>query len=172
MKYAVAFCILSSMIMVSDSALILAGIIAVKAAIVGGFILGGIAGGIIGGAARGRGRSFGGHGHGHGRYGRSVTNADDMFLIASQNDSDDCAKKLICSLAARDARSLAEDEAVIVSLFGHGDLDVSKSTVEFDLAAIMGRKVGAEHCAVVYSRCVYSPATLMEVMRQPDFNRI
>jgi len=172
MKYAVAFCILSSMIMVSDSALILAGIIAVKAAIVGGFILGGIAGGIIGGAARGRGRSFGGHGHGHGRYGRSVTNADDMFLIASQNDSDDCAKKLICSLAARDARSLAEDEAVIVSLFGHGDLDVSKSTVEFDLAAIMGRKVGAEHCAVVYSRCVYSPATLMEVMRQPDFNRV
>ena len=170
MKYAVAFCILSSMIMVSDSALILAGIIAVKAAIVGGFILGGIAGGIIGGAARGRGGY--GHGHGHGRYGRSVTNADDMFLIASQNDSDDCAKKLICSLAARDARSLAEDEAVIVSLFGHGDLDVSKSTVEFDLAAIMGRKVGAEHCAVVYSRCVYSPATLMEVMRQPDFNRV
>ena len=84
-------------------------------------------------------------------------------------------KKLIknsSSLAARDARSLAEDEAVIVSLFGHGDLDVSKSTVEFDLAAIMGRKVGESHCNVVYSRCVYAPATLMEVMRQPDFNRI
>ena len=76
------------------------------------------------------------------------------------------------SLAARDARSLAEDEAVIVSLFGHGDLDVSKSTVEFDLAAIMGRKVGENHCNVVYSRCAYAPATLMEVMRQPDFNRI
>lgn len=170
MKLAIVFCVFSSIIMVSDSAFILAGIIAIKAAIVGGFIIGGIAGGLIGGAGRG-GRGHG-HGHGHGRYGRSVSNVDDMFLIASQNDADDCAKKLICSLAARDARSLAEDEAVIVSLFGHGDLDVSKSTVEFDLAAIMGRKVGENHCNVVYSRCAYAPATLMEVMRQPDFNRI
>ena len=98
MKLAIVFLVFSSIIMVSESALILAGIIAVKAAIVGGFIIGGIAGGLIGGAGRG-GRGFGGrshgHGHGHGRYGRSVSNVDDMFLIASQNDADDCAKKLI-----------------------------------------------------------------------------
>jgi hypothetical protein len=158
--------------MVSDSAFILAGIIAVKAAIVGGFIIGGIAGGLIGGAARG-GRGGGrSHGHGRGRYGRSVSNVDEMFLVASQNDADDCAKKLICSLASRDVRTLAEDEAVIVSIFGQGELDVSKSTIEFDLAAVMGRKVGEKHCNVVYSRCVYTPQTLMEVMRQPDFNRV
>jgi hypothetical protein len=97
MKLAIIFVVFSSIIMVSDSALILAGIIAVKAAIVGGFILGGIAGGLIGGAGRGgRGHGHGhGHGHGRGRYGRSVSNVDDMFLIASQNDADDCAKKLI-----------------------------------------------------------------------------
>ena len=93
MKLAIVFCVFSSIIMVSDSAFILAGIIAIKAAIVGGFIIGGIAGGLIGGAGRG-GRGHG-HGHGHGRYGRSVSNVDDMFLIASQNDADDCAKKLI-----------------------------------------------------------------------------
>jgi hypothetical protein len=40
------------------------------------------------------------------------------------------------------------------------------------LAAVMGRKVGEKHCNVVYSRCVYTPQTLMEVMRQPDFNRV
>jgi len=170
MKLTILFLVLSSVIMYTESALILAGIIAVKAAIVGAFIIGGIAGGLVGSAARNnRGRS---HGHGRGRYGRSVADVDEMFLVASQNDADDCAKKLICSLAARDPRSLAQDEAVIVGLFGHGDLDVSKSTVEFDLAAIMGRKVGEVQCEKIYSRCVYPTNTLMEVMRQPDFNKI
>jgi F0F1-type ATP synthase membrane subunit c/vacuolar-type H+-ATPase subunit K len=169
MKITVLMVILSSVIMYTESTLILAGIIAVKAAIVGAFIIGGIAGGIAGSAARNRGRS---HGHGRGRYGRSVAEVDEMFLTASQDDADDCAKKLICSLSARDPRTLAQDEAVIVSIFGQGDLDVSKSTVEFDLAAIMGRKAGEAQCEKIYSRCVYPTNTLMEVMRQPDFNKI
>ena len=167
MKITVFMVILSSVIMYTESAFILAGIIAIKAAIVGGFILGGIAGGLIGSAGRGR-----SHGHGRGRYGRSVAEVDEMFLTASQNDADDCAKKLICSLAARDPRTLAQDEAVIVSIFGQGDLDVSKATVEFDLAAVMGRKAGEAQCEKIYSRCVYPTNTLMEVMRQPDFNKI
>ena len=170
MKITVFMVILSSVIMYTESALILAGIIAVKAAIVGAFIIGGIAGGLVGSAARNnRGRS---HGHGRGRYGRSVAEVDEMFLTASQNDADDCAKKLICSLAARDPRTLAQDEAVIVNIFGKNTLDVSKATVEFDLAAIMGRKAGGAQCEKIYSRCVYPTNTLMEVMRQPDFNKI
>ena len=168
MKLTILFLVLSSIIMYTESTLILAGIIAVKAAIVGAFIIGGIAGGIAGSAARNnRGRS-----HGRSRYGRSVADVDEMFLVASQNDADDCAKKLICSLAARDPRTLAQDEAVIVNIFGKNTLDVSKATVEFDLAAIMGRKAGGAQCEKIYSRCVYPTNTMMEVMRQPDFNKI
>jgi hypothetical protein len=144
MKFTVLLVLISSIVMVSDSTLIIAGIIAVKAAIVAGFVAGGIAGGIIGSAAR-RNRGFGGRPHR--RYGRAVGNVDEMFLSASQvsleihpdhldlvkstlktvksdnivnlsknssifnqlvikkiifkSDADDCAKKLICSLAAR-----------------------------------------------------------------------
>jgi hypothetical protein len=199
--------------MVSDAAFILAGLIAIKAAIIGGLIVGGIAGGIIG-SARARhdahpppphhhvappapvhaGRSFqaapaqsfrapapapvqgpiqGRVRHpGHQRFGRSITDIDELFLFASQNDADDCAKKLICSLAAKDVNTLAQDEAVIVSLFGQSELDVSKTTIEFDLAAIMGHKVGSDQCNIVYSRCGYTSESLMEVMRQPDLNEI
>ena len=44
---------------------------------------------------------------------------------------------------------------------------VSKSSFEFDLAAIMGRKVGERHCNVVYPRCYYALAKLIEVKHQP-----
>jgi hypothetical protein len=57
-------------------------------------------------------------------------------------------------------------------MFGHGALDVSKSTVEFDLAAFMGRQAGEAQCEKIYSRCAYNSQILMEVMRQPDFNKI
>ena len=74
----------------------------------------------------------------------------------------------LSSLSSKDASTLAEDEALILSLFGRGDLDVSKSTIEFDLAAKMGQKVGIAHCNTVYSRCAYNIEQLMEVMRQPE----
>jgi hypothetical protein len=74
----------------------------------------------------------------------------------------------IFSLSSRDVTTLAEDEQLILSLFGRGDIDVSKSTVEFDLAAKMGQKVGLEHCNTVYARCPYNVKQLMEVMRQPQ----
>lgn len=79
-RLTVLFVLISSIVMVSDSTLIIAGIIAVKAAIVAGFVAGGIAGGIIGSAAR-RNRGFG---RPHRRYGRAVGNVDEMFLTASQ----------------------------------------------------------------------------------------
>lgn len=106
------------------------------------------------------------------RYGRSIVDFDDMFLKASQDDANDCAKKLICSLSAQNPSTLAEDEAIIASIFGQGDIDVSKSTVEFDLAAIMGRKAGEAQCKKIYSRCDYPLSTLMEAMRQPDLDKI
>jgi hypothetical protein len=74
----------------------------------------------------------------------------------------------IFSLSSLDVTTLAEDEQLILSLFGRGDIDVSKSTVEFDLAAMMGQKVGVGHCNTVYARCPYNVKQLMEVMRQPE----
>ena len=74
----------------------------------------------------------------------------------------------VFSLSSRVVTTLAEEEQQILSLFGHGDLDVSKSTVEFDLAAMMGQKVGVGHCNTVYARCPYNVDQLMEVMRQPE----
>jgi hypothetical protein len=46
---------------------------------------------------------------------------------------------------------------------------VSKSTVEFDLAAKMGRRAGVEHCNTIYARCPYGVSELMAIMRQPEF---
>ena len=56
----------------------------------------------------------------------------------------------------------------ILSLFGLGDLDVSKPTVEFDLAAKVGQKAGAGHCIEVYARCPYNEMELMKFMRDPS----
>jgi len=64
---------------------------------------------------------------------------------------------------------LAEDEAAINVLFANNFIDVTKSTIEFDLAANIGKKVGAEQCDIVYARCGYPVSTLMEVMRNPNF---
>ena len=64
---------------------------------------------------------------------------------------------------------MPKEEALVANLFGNEDFDVSKATIEFDLASMIGREVGESHCKVVYSRCIYSPETLMEVIRQPNF---
>ena len=69
------------------------------------------------------------------------------------------------SLSSKEVTTLAEDEALILSLFGLGDLDVSKPTVEFDLAAKVGQKAGAGHCIEVYARCPYNEMELMKFMR-------
>jgi hypothetical protein len=51
------------------------------------------------------------------------------------NDAEDCAKKLICSLNAKEVSTLASDESAIAELFGKsGSIDVSGIvTKNFDL---------------------------------------
>ena len=85
--------------------------------------------------------------------GRSVETEEDMMaevlLNASLNDADDCGKKLICLLNAQE--SLAEDEAKIAQIFGKTEsIDLSAVTVEFDVAALMGKKVGEAHWKYLY----------------------
>ena len=92
------------------------------------------------------------------RWGRSteVTKNDDLtetLLQTSLVDTNDCAKKLVCSLNAHDFTTLAADEKSIVTLFGQSDkIDVSAVTAEFDLAALMGRQAGPEQCQRIYAR--------------------
>lgn len=44
-----------------------------------------------------------------------------------------------------------------------GNLDFSSKTVDLDLAAELGKQMGAEQCGVVYSRCEKS---IQEILRE------
>jgi len=152
---------------VAGGGLALAGLLGLKALLVGGVV----AGAAIGAASRRRSR-YRSYGRSHRRWGRSVEDEsfDEMsnaILDASLNDAEDCAKKLVCSLNAQDVKTLQADEAAIASLFGKtAGIDLTSTTVEFDLAALMGRQAGKNQCDTIYARCPYQSKDLMEVMRK------
>jgi len=152
------------------------------------FIKGAIVGGAIGYAARrasrrrSYGRSYRVHrpvthyrkSYSYRRHGRSVEDEPEAFdetisnaiLDASLNDGEDCAKKLICSLTAKDPNTLEADERILANVFGKSaGIDLTSTTVEFDLAALMGRQAGKAQCDKIYARCPYQTKDLMEVMR-------
>merc|ERR1711997_760123 len=59
-------------------------------------------------------------------------------------DQDDCSKRLVCELNAMrsDGKVLSEHEEVLADAFGNsGELDVGKDSLEFDIAAVLGREV-------------------------------
>ena len=60
------------------------------------------------------------------------------------NFQDDCSKRLLCELnaMAAEGRRLTETEEVLANAFGkRNNLDVGAETLEFDVAAVLGRKV-------------------------------
>ena len=62
-------------------------------------------------------------------------------------DQDDCSKRLVCELNAMrsDGQELSENEEVLANAFGNsGELDIGKDSLEFDMAAVLGREVGEE----------------------------
>lgn len=189
MQSAKIFLALAMMVMVAESTvfitgggLALAGLLGLKAALFGGILIG---------AAASRRRpsrksysrthkmpsrkSYSRSYKTHSRYGRSIENEDTVdkhealsnaILDASLNDAEDCAKKLICSLNAKEVSTLASDESAIAELFGKsGSIDVSAATAEFDLAALMGRQAGKAQCDTIYARCPYESKDLMKIMR-------
>ena len=114
-------------------------------------------GGLLGRAARGRGRR------------EAVPEADlaKVILEASLKDQYDCTKMLICALHAKPVEEMAEDEILIASTFGQMDaIDLTLPSVEFDLAALLGRKVGAERCNTIYSRCTVPAQDIMNNIRK------
>ncbi len=92
-----------------------------------------------------------------GRYGRSAAENDLPALLneAAVGDETDCAKKFVCETHAKALASLDETERSIYLLFGGSNdaIDVSSPTVQFDLAALVGRRAGFVQCQKVYARC-------------------
>ena len=59
---------------------------------------------------------------------------------------------------------------VISSAFGQMEaIDVTAPSVEFDLAALVGRMVGSQRCQTLYTRCAVTPNTIMEGIRKVAF---
>ena len=147
----------------------LAALLGLKAAAIGGFALGAA----LSSRRRSRPSYRKSYRKSYRRYGRSVEEDEDdrteLLLTASLNDAEDCAKKLVCTLNAQDFNTLDTEERAIAILFGQAEnIDVTAVTVEFDLAAHMGRKAGESQCQMIYSRCPYQTKDLMEVIRQPN----
>ena len=147
----------------------LAALLGLKAAAIGGFALGAA----LSSRRRSRPSYRKSYRKSYRRYGRSVEEDEDdrteLLLTASLNDAEDCAKKLVCTLNAQDFNTLDTEERAIAILFGQAEnIDVTAVTVEFDLAAHMGRKAGEGQCQLIYSRCPYQTKDLMEVIRQPN----
>merc|ERR1719383_1664968 len=79
-------------------------------------------------------------------------NFDEWILEMSSKDQDDCSKKLICELSAKavfNKNSLTDDEKILADLFAVG-LDISKSEIEFSLAAEIGKNKGLKRCKQMY----------------------
>ncbi len=116
------------------------------------------------------GRRRGGKGHGKGkgrsRYGRSVATVEDIPALineAALDDETDCAKKFICETHAKALDALDETEKAVYLLFGANDsIDVSRDSVQFDLAALVGRRGG--NCNRVYARCELDSYQMKQAM--------
>ena len=78
---------------------------------------------------------------------------EEVILEASIQDADDCLKSFVCQLNSKSAESLSPLEKVWILTFGQNDIDVTLPTIEFDVAAVMGRKAGVKQCHTIYSRC-------------------
>ena len=97
------------------------------------------------------------------RYHRSVEDTDaleaevtNLVLDAEIADVQDCAKMFICQLNTFDPNGLDSIEAFIQNMFGlddQGILDLSKLSVRFDLAAVVGRRIGLGQCQNLYKNC-------------------
>jgi len=119
-------------------------------------------------AAQGRDFGFGGGR----RFGRDTNDLASAFLEASQRDEFDCAKLLVCSLNATPAHKLEEEEVTIANTFGQNNaIDVTLPSIEFDVAAHMGRLAGHKQCQTIYSRCTVSPKDMMKDIKKFAYYR-
>ena len=94
-----------------------------------------------------------------------------LFLLSKFQDVDDCAKMFICQLGTKPEDNLDDIEQNIKNMFGtneDGALDVTKSSVLFDLAATVGRDAGLEQCKTLYARCQMPYDEMLQFMSQKE----
>jgi len=93
---------------------------------------------------------------------------NNWYRDMTEMDQDGCGKKLICELRAKEKSTVGftEDERLIAENFGSGNqVDVSDITVEYDLAAQMGKYMGLERCRQMYNRCDLSSDDMVRMIK-------
>jgi len=101
-------------------------------------------------------------------------NMNDYYRDMTEMDQDSCGKKLICELRSKEASgvSMTDEEKIIAEKFGSGkQVDVSDITVEFDLAAQIGRNMGEARCKQLYNRCDTSTEDMVKMI-QTEFENM
>jgi len=89
--------------------------------------------------------------------------ANDMVY----KDQDDCSKRLLCELNANlvEGKWLTENERIIASSFGqNNEIDIAAETLDFDLAAVLGKKGGARRCQLSFRRCETSVSQMVKMI--------
>lgn len=104
--------------------------------------------------------------------GYSHNAVDVLFAAAGSLDHrSNCGLRLVCELSATPSDQLAEDEALLMALFGSPDVashdHVSSPASPFQLAAFLGRaSKSASVCAHTYAKCHYDAAHTMDILRR------
>lgn len=93
------------------------------------------------------------------------------MLQASLQDNDDCAKAYVCHVHAKPTRTTAMEEFVFEYFSGNSKetamlkalvpqtsegstvVDAFSPTIQFDLAAEIGKIAGSEQCTKIYAQC-------------------
>merc|ERR1712001_118678 len=93
---------------------------------------------------------------------------NNWYRDMTEMDQDGCGKKLICELRAKQQSSgFTADEKLIAENFGSGtQVDVSDITVEYDLAAQLGKYMGLDRCQQLYNRCDLSSADMVRMIKK------
>merc|ERR1711990_699993 len=91
---------------------------------------------------------------------------NNWYRDMTEMDQDGCGKKLICELRAKQKSGFTEDERLIAENFGSGNqVDVSDITVEYDLAAQLGKYMGLERGQQLYNRGDLSSADMVRMIK-------
>merc|ERR1712045_264530 len=92
---------------------------------------------------------------------------NNWYRDMTEMDQDGCGKKLICELRAKQQSSgFTADEKLIAENFGSGtQVDVSDITVEYDLAAQLGKYMGLDRCQQLYNRCDLSSSDMIRMIK-------
>jgi hypothetical protein len=98
-------------------------------------------------------------------------NPEAAFLLVSSMDMYSCGKALVCGLQAKDARTLNQDEQLILALFadrkGKHVVNPGSAKAEYDLAAELGLVTRSEvACRQRYNTCPYTADEMMTALRQ------